>query len=391
MNGISQNCFAQECVFGMIRMSLTFMKVAVCWFVGTDAHSVSIAQGAARLAFPQAILTTFNTVEEALNCEAVLGGELLVLANVDEISVIKATEARDATGLRRWAIVILGETRALEGVEIVSSQEWDAPPLARVLRSAVVRHQLIRENERFQGDLRTLAYRISHDLRTPLGGILSAAEALKEILADHDPASVALTKPLFDSVADLGKLIDRVSMVTKASANPVAKKSVPMGEVLWAALQRHERQILKKNAVVTQPDSWPEVEAVSSWLEVVWGNLLSNALQHGKTTPRIELGWSQNEQEFRFWVSDNGTGVPSEKLGDLFQPFHLLHHSNARKGLGLSIVQRLLEFQGGRCGYERSSEGGSTFYFTLPAEKRGNGSPLSSAIPVPNPGRETQT
>ena len=284
----------------------------------------------------------------------------------DKVSVTKAVEATDATRLRRWAIVVLGATAPVEGVEIVSPQEWGEHLLVRVFRLAVAQHQLIRENERIQGDLRTLAHRISHDLRTPLGGISTAGEALKEIVAEHDPSSDVFAKLLLNSVDDMAKLIDRVAMLTKASVNPVPKKSVAMGEVVWAVLQRQERQILKQSAVVTQPSSWPEVEGVSPWLEVVWGNLVSNALQHGKATARIELGWSQNGREFRFWVSDNGDGVPSEKLSNLFQPFHLLHHSNARKGLGLSIVQRLVDLQGGRCGYEARAEGGSRFYFTLP-------------------------
>jgi signal transduction histidine kinase len=133
------------------------------------------------------------------------------------------------------------------------------------------------------------------------------------------------------------------------------------------------------------------VQAVASWLEVVWGNLVSNALRHGKANARVELGWSQNEQEFRFWVSDDGDGVPLEKLGDLFQPFHLLHHTNARKGLGLSIVQRLLELQGGSCGYERPVAGGTTFFFTLPAGKHANVPPSPSTMSGQKLRQATQT
>ena len=360
-------------------MALAFMKLAVCLFVGMDARSRAMAECAARLEFPDATLLEFKTLPEALKQEAALGGELLVLANPEPGSLVQAVEATDGVGLRRWAIVCLGAAPAAKGVEIVSLEEGDEHRLSRAFRSAVVQHQLLCETERTQGDLRTVAYRISHDLRTPLGGILSAGEALKEILTEHEPANVALTKPLFDSVDDLGKLIARLSLVLKASVNPVAKRPVAMGEVVWAVLQQQERQIIQQGAVVTQPDSWPEVEAVASWLEVVWGNLVSNALRHGKANARIELGWSQNGREFRFWVSDDGDGVPLEKLGDLFQPFHLLHHPNARKGLGLSIVQRLLDLQGGYCGYGHPVAGGTTFFFTLPAGKYATVTPSLSA------------
>lgn len=363
-----------------MHLALTFMKVAACLLVGLDAHSRAIARSAAHSVFPQTALLDLNTLEEAFKYDAALGGELLVLANPDNDSIARAVEATDATGLRRWAIVVLGGVAADKGVETVSLQERGEHLLARAFRSAVQQHQLIRANQRNQGDLRTLAYRISHDLRTPLSGVLSAGEALKEVLVEHDPSSVVLTKPLFDSVDDLRKIIDRATMLARASSNPVLKRTVPMGDVIRAVLQRQERQILKKEAVVTQADSWPEVEAVFTWLEAVWENLVSNALQHGASPAQIELGWNQKEEEFRFWVSDNGGGVPEERLANLFQPFHLLHHSNARNGLGLSIVQRLVELQGGHCGYEHCSGSSSTFFFTLPANKDANVSPSSAAM-----------
>jgi signal transduction histidine kinase len=108
---------------------------------------------------------------------------------------------------------------------------------------------------------------------------------------------------------------------------------------------------------------------VSSLLETIWWNLLVNALQHGKEKVRLELGWSQNVREFLFWVCDNGDGVPPRIVSNLFQPFHSLHHTNARKGLGLSIVQRLVELQGGCCRYEPNPQGGSCFHFTLPCSE----------------------
>jgi signal transduction histidine kinase len=342
------------------------MKVVACLLVGLDARPCAIAQDAATLAFAESIVKTFNTLEEALKCEPASGLELLVLASPDEADLFHALEATDATGLRRWAIVFLGAALAIEGVETVAPQEWNEQLLARVFRLVVAQHRLMRENERIRGDLRTIAHRISHDLRTPLGGILTAGEALKEILSEQNPSGVELVNSLLDSADEMDKLIGRVSLLTRVTANPVSKRPVAMEEIVWAALQRLERQILKKGAHVTQPASWPEVRGVSLLLENIWWNLIVNALQHGTETARLELGWSQGEREFHFWVCDNGDEVPSEITNNLFQPFHLLHRTNAGKGLGLSIVQRLVELQGGHCGYEPRAERGSRFYFTLP-------------------------
>jgi signal transduction histidine kinase len=72
------------------------------------------------------------------------------------------------------------------------------------------------------------------------------------------------------------------------------------------------------------------------------------------------------DSEYRFWVRDDGPGIAEEKRPLLFQPFHRLHQRSSAHGLGLSIAQRLVDLQGGRCGYDPAPGGGSTFYFTLP-------------------------
>jgi signal transduction histidine kinase len=231
----------------------------------------------------------------------------------------------------------------------------------------VTQEQLLRENARLRGDLLTVAVRVNHDLRTPLGGIVNTGELLKEILAEKDPAAAALTDSLFISVDEMSKLISQIRVVTKASADPKPKARVNMTEIVSGVLQRLESRILKKSATITEPGSWPEVNGVADWLEFIWWNFVANALQHAGEKPQIELNWRQEKNELRFQVCDNGVGVPAEVREKLFQPFDTLHKPDSRWGLGLSVVQRLVDLQGGDCGYEPNPKGGACFYFTLPA------------------------
>lgn len=231
----------------------------------------------------------------------------------------------------------------------------------------LTRDELLQENARLRGDLLTIASRISHDLRTPLGGIVNTGELLKEILVEKEPAAAALADSLFTSVDEMSKLIGQIRFLTKASADPKPKERVNMAEIISRVLQRLESRILKKSATVTQPDSWLEVDGVPDWLEFIWWNLVVNALQHTGQKTAIELSWQQVKAGFRFQVCDNGGGILPERCKRLFQPFHLLHEPDATGGLGLSIVQRLVELQGGNCGYEPLPAGGSLFFFTLPA------------------------
>src|SRR5579863_3942474 len=135
--------------------------------------------------------------------------------------------------------------------------------------------------------------------------------------------------------------------------------------LVWMVFQQLEREHFQPGSVSVRPLPWPQVEGVFSWLETVW-RLLLQALREGKASPRIELGWSHENGTYRFWVRDGNERVPQPNPRTLFRPFHLLHQTDVKPDLGLSIAQRLVELQGGQCGYGPHSAGGAGFYFTLP-------------------------
>jgi signal transduction histidine kinase len=225
--------------------------------------------------------------------------------------------------------------------------------------------ELADENARWRGDLLTISSRVSHDLRTPLGGIAATAQLLQETLAENN-LPVSLAQAILASVDDMTRMIKQVNFITRATAKPIPQTKVSMKEIVTAAMLRLENRALKKNASIIQPDSWPQINGVAAWLEEVWWNLLSNALQHTAGRPSIELKWREDKGWFRFEICDQGGGVPDEIRPGLFQPFDSLHGLQGVRGLGLSIVQRLIALQGGKCGYE-PAPGGSCFYFLLPS------------------------
>jgi signal transduction histidine kinase len=103
-------------------------------------------------------------------------------------------------------------------------------------------------------------------------------------------------------------------------------------------------------------------------------NYLSNGLKYGGRPPRIELGADRVEHGpggqplIRFWIRDNGAGLTPEERAKLFVPFTQLAQVEVEgHGLGLSIVQRIVDKLGGRAGVESEVGRGSLFWFTLPA------------------------
>ena len=121
-------------------------------------------------------------------------------------------------------------------------------------------------------------------------------------------------------------------------------------------------------AEIVTPDVWPTVLSYGPWLEEVWVNYLSNAIRYGGKPPRVELGAAERaDGMIRFWVRDNGPGLDEEEQARLFAEFSRLDRARAEgHGLGLSIVQRIVEKLGGEVGIESEVGKGSTFWFTLP-------------------------
>jgi signal transduction histidine kinase len=342
------------------------MRPLRLFFAQMPPAADAVAREAARDVFPEAEIVEVASVEEAGRWEETSHPELLVLALPDPAVAVQAVQTTDAVGLPRWAVVILG--RGLGDLaDTVPPEQWNAPLVGRAFRSAVLQHELLRENLRLQGDLRTVAKRIRHDLFSPVGCICTSSQVLKIVLpAGATPSIAVMVRNIEDSSAEISQIIDRVSFVLRASADPALPAEVDMEEVVADVLAQLEREIRQAEATIALPPSWPAVSGVASWLQMIWWNLLHNALRHGGPKPAIRLGWSAQDGGYRFSVVDSGPGIAESGRTTLFRPFDQLH-LRPSPGLGLSIVHRLAGLQGGQCGYALTAEGKAEFFFTLPA------------------------
>lgn len=327
---------------------------------------VSVANGAevttqvavaGRTAFGEAAVREVGGMDDLLREPAVPHPQMVILVKPDAGIISAARSALDSQQLPRWAVMVVDDP------ELMSS----GAGLARAIRDAWRIYQGEREYARLRGDLKAVARRVNHDLRSPLGGITTTAELIKELLGESNAELAALTDPLFDSAQSMIRLMDRISFMARAVTERPAKSPVAMTEVVWAAEQRLQRQLMQKKITIRRPAGWPEVSGVAAWLEVVWLNLMANAIEHSTAGTEVQLFWElAGTREVRFGVRDTGRGVPPNKRGQLFYPFHLLQQPNSPHGLGLPIVQRLVEMQGGGARCEFPETGGSVFSFTLP-------------------------
>jgi signal transduction histidine kinase len=321
----------------------------------------AVAREAARLAFPSGHTRTVSNLTEI---EPQDGARCLVVLGRPEAA---ATLIGDNGGSPRCAVVVLGHDRS-DVAETVPPEEWNSPLLARVFRSALLEQELVRENIRLRGDLKTVARRVSHDLRTPVGCIYTTSDVFKELPAGDVESVTSMAAIIKESAGEISQIVDRVSFVLKASADPVTPTRVDMGGVVATVLAQLDAELQKAGAQISLPSSWPETSGVAPWLLVVWSNLLRNAFQHGGPAAKIQIAWKADNGGYVFSVIDHGNGVAPARINGLFSPFDRLYALHV-PGLGLCFVQRLVSLQGGRCGYEKAPGAGAHFYFTLPAAR----------------------
>jgi two-component system sensor histidine kinase/response regulator len=176
-------------------------------------------------------------------------------------------------------------------------------------------------------------------------------------------------------------IVDELLLLAGVRRTEVQLAPINMERLIREVKQRVEYMLVEYQAEVIIPETWPVASGYAPWIEEVWVNYLTNACKYGGQPPHIELGADAvphgTEQSpalgaqsvVRFWVRDNGKGLSLEDQARLFTPFTRLDQARARgHGLGLSIVRRIVEKQGGQVGVMSSGVPGegSTFYFTLP-------------------------
>lgn len=265
------------------------------------------------------------------------------------------------------------EQRDSELAETVAAYAANAIENARLMDS-VRQHSDALETQNEALD--AFAHSVAHDLKNPLTLVVGFADMLRDGFADIPEESI---KQSLDTIVEYGikmsNIVDALLMLsTVGSGNLVETEPVDMGHITREVLRRMEHMLNEYGAEVKAPKAWPEAQGYGPWLEEVWYNYLSNGIKYGGRPPKLELGYDiQTNQVVRFWVKDNGPGVNLENPMSLFDPGARKRRDKTQSGhgLGLSIVQRIVDRLGGEVAVVSQPGEGSTFSFTLPAASKG--------------------
>jgi two-component system sensor histidine kinase/response regulator len=218
-------------------------------------------------------------------------------------------------------------------------------------------------------ELDAFAHTVAHDLKGPLSTGIGVCSLLHEDWPELSAEQIDQLLQMMMRVAHkMHNIIEELLLLASVRKEEVEITQIDMGGLVAEAQERLAHMITEHQAEVIVSKSWPAALGYGPWVEEVWTNYLSNAIQYGGRPPRVELGATpQADGMVRFWVRDNGTGLTAEEQSRLFTPFTRLEQVRAKgHGLGLSIVRRIVEKLGGQVGVESEVGRGSVFTFTLP-------------------------
>ncbi len=246
----------------------------------------------------------------------------------------------------------------------------DAGPLGMAfITDITLRKQAETALKQRNEELDAFAHTVAHELNSTLGLLIGYSEFLVE---SHESLSPQELQEFLAMIARHGRrmssTIDQLLLFARIRQEDVVVHALDMPQVVSEALDRLCHIIEENQAEILMPDSFPSAAGYAPWVENIWFNYISNALKYGGSPPRVELGADVGDNGYvRFWVKDNGAGLSAEQQAQLFRPWTRLDPLHPKgHGLGLSIVQRIVEKLNGQVGVESEAGKGSAFYFTLP-------------------------
>jgi PAS domain S-box-containing protein len=226
------------------------------------------------------------------------------------------------------------------------------------------------ELQKKNAEIEQFIYTVSHDLRSPLVTVKTFMGYLEKDMAEGNREQLAQDVQFIHNAADKMKLLlDELLEMSRIGRVETSPVMVSFLTVVGDALGDLAGVIKERNVEIMMPDTDLMLFGDHPRLCQIWQNLIENSIKfcHNGTVPRIEIGVQQASGEPVFFVKDNGIGIAPEYRAKIFGLFEKLNPKSPGAGLGLSMIQRVVEKYNGRIWVDpEGSETGTCFKFTLP-------------------------
>lgn len=214
----------------------------------------------------------------------------------------------------------------------------------------------------------------SHELRTPITALGNFNELLQGRASDDPDAQSTFLAESQVQIARLEWITQNLLSLSRLDAGltPLSLETHDVGALLQSAAAAFKPLAEEKGIalVVHAPEPSLEVHADRALLELALSNLLDNALKFTPSGGAVKIGAGQGEGAVRLWVRDNGSGIGPQDLPHVFERFYRGRQVEAEgSGLGLAMVQSVVQAHGGQVTVESEPGAGSQFTIELPLEE----------------------
>jgi PAS domain S-box-containing protein len=276
--------------------------------------------------------------------------------------------------LHTWAYPVLDDTGKLTRLVGVCQDITDralAEEAVRELNSAL-EHRVLERTQQLENALRDLeAFNtmVTHDLRGPLLAIQMTADIIARDAGASSPRTLAHVEQIRLAIRNMSTLMNDLLAFARVGQGAIKATDVDIS-ALADEVVREIRATApdRQGEIVIAPKLRCRVDA--SLFRIVLTNLISNAWKYTsrQASPRIELGSVERADGRCLFIRDNGVGFDMEEKARLFAPFERLTTAAefGGTGIGLAIVQRIVERHGGRVDAESVPDKGATFFVVLP-------------------------
>ncbi len=351
------------------------------YLLDQEGNVVSWNNGAQRIEgykAEEALGLNFSRFFPPEDVEAGLPGRLLEKARTAGRAREELWQLRK-DGTRFWASLLLAGLKDDQGRHCGFAKVNHDMTLHKAAQEEIRRlnstlEQRVRERtaqlEAVNKELETFSYSVSHDLRAPLRHIDGFADMLRQRASSQlDETSLEYLNIITEATRQMSRLIDALLAFSRMGRAALNKAQVDSNKLVKAIL--HDLSYdMEGRRLEWRIASLPLVMADPALLRQVWFNLISNALKYTRVrdVATIEIGVKPAENEYVFFIKDNGVGFDMHYVDKLFGVFQRLHGAGEFEGtgIGLANVRRIVQRHGGRVWAEGEPDVGATFYFTLP-------------------------
>ncbi|WP_440881760.1 sensor histidine kinase [Tenacibaculum sp. C7A-26P2] len=223
---------------------------------------------------------------------------------------------------------------------------------------------LLKKLEERNEELNNYAHIVSHDLKSPLRNMDALVSWLKEDhIKDFSEDSLKYIELISENISRMESLVSGILEYSTIGIKNFKMSKIDLNTILKDVINHI---YIPKNINITVLDDFPSVIGDTHRLQQLFQNLISNSIKYNdKEAGEIEVGFMKTDETYVYYVKDNGKGIEEKYHLKIFNVFQKLESDKNSTGIGLSIVEKIIDRYGGKIWLTSKLKKGTTFFFTL--------------------------